>query len=104
MGEDEGGSDADNVAGNVVETGGSRALEAVSRDSVTNLLDGVVGDLELVAVCVDQGTTLVLRPSASTEPIEDNELVEGELRGESAGLTTCEGADELAADCAVTER
>jgi hypothetical protein len=44
------------------------------------------------------------RTSPSTEPIEDSELVEGELRGESAGLTTCEGADELATDCAVTER
>ena len=45
-----------------------------------------------------------LSSSPSTEPIEDSELVEGELRGESAGLTTCEGADELATDCVVTER
>lgn len=58
--EDEGGSDADNVAGDVVETSGSRALEAVGGDGLTDLLDGVVGDLELVAVRVEQGTTLVL--------------------------------------------
>jgi hypothetical protein len=56
----ESGSEADNVAGNVVETGGSGALEAVSRDSITDLLDGVVGDLELVAVGIDQRTVLAL--------------------------------------------
>jgi hypothetical protein len=61
VGEGESGSEADNVAGNVVETGGSRALEAVSRDSITDLLDGVVGDLELVAVSVDQRTVLALQ-------------------------------------------
>lgn len=58
--EEEGSSDADNVASDVVEASGSRTLEAVSRDSFTDLLDGVVGDLELVAVGVDQGTALVL--------------------------------------------
>lgn len=60
MGEEECGSDADNVTGDVVETGGSRALEAVGRDGLTNLLDGVVGDFELVAVGIDQSTALVL--------------------------------------------
>lgn len=60
MGEEEGGSNADDVTGDVVETGGSRALEAAGRDGLADLLDGVVGDLELVAVGVDQGATLVL--------------------------------------------
>jgi len=58
--EGESGSEADNVAGNVVETGSSRALETVSRDSITDLLDGVVGNLELVAIGVDQRTVLAL--------------------------------------------
>lgn len=45
-----------------------------------------------------------LRGSSSTEPIEDSEVLEGELRGESAGETTWEGADELATEWSVTER
>lgn len=44
----------DDVTGNVVEAGGSRTLKAVLGNGVSDVVDGVVGHLELVAVSVNQ--------------------------------------------------
>jgi hypothetical protein len=50
----EGGGERSHVAANEVEALDGGALEAVGWDSITDLLDSVVGDLELVAVCVEK--------------------------------------------------
>lgn len=46
----------DDVAEDVVQTLGRGPLEAVLRDSITDVLDGVVGNLEFIAVRIDQFT------------------------------------------------
>lgn len=46
----EGGGEESDVAADVVEASGGRAVEAVLGDGIVELLDSVVGDLELVAV------------------------------------------------------
>lgn len=50
----ESGAETHDVAGDVVEAGGGRAFEAVLGDGIADVLDGVVGHLELVAVRVDE--------------------------------------------------
>ena len=50
----EGADESDDVTGNVVEASGSRALEAVLGNGIADVVDGVVGDGELVAVSIDQ--------------------------------------------------
>lgn len=60
VGEVECGGKECNVAGNVCHALESRTLEAVSGNGIANLLDGVVGDLELVSVCIEKDTSLVL--------------------------------------------
>lgn len=50
----EGGGEVDHVAGNVGVALESRALKAVLGDGITDVLDGVVGRRELVAVGVDE--------------------------------------------------
>ena len=45
---------SDDVTGDVVEASGSRTLEAVLGDSIANIVDGVVGDLELLAISIEQ--------------------------------------------------
>jgi len=50
----EGGSERGKVTSNVAETTEARALEAVLGDGIADVLDGVVGDLELVAVGVEE--------------------------------------------------
>lgn len=49
---EDGGDDGD-IPGHIGQTLDGRALEAVGRDSIPDLLDGVVGDLELIAIGVD---------------------------------------------------
>ena len=49
----EDGGDDDDIPGHIGQTLDGGALEAVGRDSIPNLLNGVVGDLELVAIGVD---------------------------------------------------
>ncbi len=56
----EDGGQACHVAGNIAQTSKTRALEAMGRDCVSDLLDGVIGDLELVAVCVEENTVGLL--------------------------------------------
>lgn len=50
----ESADESDNVTGNVVEASGSGALEAVLGNGIADVVDGVVGDGELVAVSIDQ--------------------------------------------------
>lgn len=59
----EGGSERSNIAGDVGEATKTGTLEAVLGNSIAELLDGVVGDLELVAVGVEKKASrlLVLR-------------------------------------------
>jgi hypothetical protein len=57
----ESADESDNVTGNVVEASGSRALEAVLRNGIADVVDGVVGDGELVAVSIDQFLLLYSR-------------------------------------------
>jgi hypothetical protein len=45
---------SDDVTGDVVEASGSRTLEAVLGDCIADVVDGVVGDLELLAVSINQ--------------------------------------------------
>jgi hypothetical protein len=45
---------SDDVTGDVVEASGSRTLEAVLGDRIADIVDGVVGDLELVSISVKQ--------------------------------------------------
>lgn len=54
---------ASNVARDIGQTGDSRTLEAVRRNGITELLDGIIWNLELVAVCVEHlgATGLVIR-------------------------------------------
>jgi len=59
----EGKSQAGNVSGDVEETSSGRTLKAVCRNGVSYLLDGVVWNLELVAVTIDQSSALVLEES-----------------------------------------
>jgi hypothetical protein len=56
----ESGGKEDNVAKNVGVSLESGALEAVLRDGIVDVLDGKVGNLELVAVGVEQNTILGL--------------------------------------------
>jgi hypothetical protein len=49
------------VTEDIVQTGGSGAVEAVSGDGIADLLDGIVGDLELVAICVEHLAGLLFR-------------------------------------------
>ena len=57
------GGERGDVTGDIVEATGSGALEAVLGDGVADVLDGVVGDLEGVAVRVEQGAASVLDAS-----------------------------------------
>lgn len=50
----EGGSQQGDIPCYVVETSGGRTFETMSWDSISDLLNGVVWELELVAVSVDQ--------------------------------------------------
>lgn len=50
----EGGSKKSNIASDIVEAGSRRAFKAMSRDGIADLLDGVVGYGELIAICVEQ--------------------------------------------------
>lgn len=57
---EDGGQDS-HVAEDIVQTGDGGAVEAVSRNGIANLLDGEIGDLELVAIRVKHlGPVLVL--------------------------------------------
>lgn len=56
----ESGGQEDNVAEDIGVSLESGALEAVLRDGIVNVLDGKVGDLELVAVGVEHNTILGL--------------------------------------------
>lgn len=56
----EGGSKRSNVASDISQSLGARALEAVLGNSITDLLDRVIWDLELVAVGVKKATADVL--------------------------------------------
>lgn len=75
VGEVEGGGDADYVAGNVGKASGRGALKAAGGNGIADLLDGVVGDLELVAVGIEQDASLVLQ----------QRLVDRAERGERGG-------------------
>lgn len=57
----EGSGERGEVAGDVAQTTHGRALEAVLGDGIAQLLNGVVGDLELVAVCVEELAGSLLR-------------------------------------------
>lgn len=57
----ESGSKRHNVASNVVETSCGGPFEAVGGDSITDLLDSVVWNVELVAIGVEENTPLVLQ-------------------------------------------
>lgn len=48
------GSQAGDVASDVGHASDGRPLEAMSRDRITKLLDGVVRNDEFVAVCVQE--------------------------------------------------
>jgi len=50
----ESADESDDVTGNVVEAGGSGALKAVLGNSIANVVDGVIGNGELIAVSIDQ--------------------------------------------------
>lgn len=51
------------VARDIAQTSDGRTLEAVARNGITKLLDGIVWNLELVAVCVEHlGATGLIRP------------------------------------------
>ena len=50
----EGGCEKDDVAGDVVEASAGGTFKTVSRNGIADLLDGVVGKLELVAVSVEK--------------------------------------------------
>lgn len=56
----EGSGEKSKVAGDVGKRADSRALEAVLGNGITNVLDGEVGDLELVSVGVEKGLSLGL--------------------------------------------
>jgi hypothetical protein len=51
--EDEGDGQTGNITGDVGETTQARALEAVLGDGIADIVDGVVGQLELVAVGIE---------------------------------------------------
>ncbi len=55
----EGGAEGDEVPEDVVETPDGGTLEAVLGNGIVNVLDGIVGDLELVAVCVNKLAVLL---------------------------------------------
>ena len=57
----EGGGEAGDVSGDIVEAGRGRPLEAVRRDGISDLLDGVVGHLELVSIPINQPSSLVFQ-------------------------------------------
>lgn len=56
----EDGGEGDHIPDHIGQTSDGGALEAVSRDSITDLLDGVVGDLKLVAIGVDHLALAIL--------------------------------------------
>lgn len=51
--EEDGGQEG-NIAGDVVKTSSGRSFEAVSWNSVAELLDGEVGQHKLVAISIDE--------------------------------------------------
>lgn len=71
----EGTGELDDVASHVRQTAKTRPLEAVGWDSIANLLDGVVWDLELIAIRVQQLSPLVLSEG----------LIDGAEGGEGGG-------------------
>lgn len=73
--EGKGDAYAGNITEHVEEAPCARALEAVLRDRIAEVVDGVVGDLELVAVGVDELAPLLLL----------GELNLGGQRGEGSG-------------------
>ena len=50
----EGDGQGSHVSGDIVEAGGSRSFEAVLRDGFVDVCNGVVGDLEVIAIGIDQ--------------------------------------------------
>lgn len=77
----EGGSEGGDVAGNVVEATGSRTLEAVLGDGIADVLDGVVGNFEGVAVRVDEGAAGILDVGLASRA----KRREGGVRGRASG-------------------
>lgn len=57
----EDGAEESHVPEDIVQTGSGGAVEAVGRDSITDLLDRVVRNLELVAIGIEHLATLLLR-------------------------------------------
>ena len=55
------GSQDGHVTEDIIQTGGGRAVEAVSGNGIANLLHGVVRDLELVAIGIEHLAARLLR-------------------------------------------
>lgn len=55
-----GGSEREDVSGDVVETSSGRSLKAVCRYGISDLLDCVVWDLKVLSISVNQPPSLVL--------------------------------------------
>ena len=49
-----GGGKRGNISDNISQTTSTRSLEAMCRNCITNLLDGIIRELELIAICVEQ--------------------------------------------------
>ena len=59
VGEDEYGSEYCNVTGHIRQTTDARTLVTMSGDCITDLFDGEVRDLEVVAQCIDHTKILI---------------------------------------------
>jgi hypothetical protein len=53
--------ETDYVSEDISEAAKSRSLEAMSWDSITNFLDGIVREVEFVSIGIYEGRVLVLR-------------------------------------------
>ena len=61
MEEGEGGSKGEDVPSNVHQASSRRALKAMFGNSSTDIIDGEFGDLEFIAIGIDQSAILRLR-------------------------------------------
>ncbi len=69
--EGEDGGEKGDIAGHIRQTARPGTLQAMSRDGVTDLLDGEVWQMELISVCIDHTQVLVLCSQCRIQSIHE---------------------------------
>ena len=89
MEEVEGGREADHVPQDVAHAAQAGPLEAVLGNGIADILDGVVGNLEFVAVRIEQGAAGILQLSIASRTERGQRRVRRRASGRVEGRNRC---------------